>query len=65
MHYTKVKAHRQKPLLPEVKEKLDRSLTETNGLTERELHCPYCGWYINTLCIKGHCRYSRQIASLT
>ena len=49
MQCAKVQAHKQKPLLPEVKQKIDRSLTESRDLTERELHCPYCGWYINTL----------------
>ena len=49
MQYAKVQTHKQKPLLPEVKAKLDLSLTESSELTERELHCPYCGWYINTL----------------
>lgn len=49
MQYAKVQIHKQKPLLPAVKEKVDQSLNESLDLTERELHCPYCGWYINTL----------------
>lgn len=49
MQYAKVQVHKQKPLLPEVKQKIELSLTESCDLTERELHCPYCGWYINTI----------------
>lgn len=49
MQCARVQTHKQRPLSPVVKEKLDRSLMESRELTERELYCPYCGWYINTL----------------
>ena len=49
MQVAKVQTNKQRPILPEVKEKLDRSYTESLDLTQRELHCPHCGWYISTL----------------
>ena len=67
MQCAKVQVYKQKPLLPEVKQKIELSIAESRNLTERELHCPYCGWYINTLysdCsghFKAKCNNSKEI----
>ena len=51
-----IREYKRKPLTPEAKEKLDRSLRESLDLTERELRCPHCGRYLMTLYsdVSGH-----------
>jgi len=44
-----IREHKRKPLTPEVRDKLERSHRESLNLTERELHCPYCNYYLATL----------------
>lgn len=44
-----IRHYKCKPVSPEVKEKLDLSYQESLDLTERELRCPYCDFYLDTL----------------
>lgn len=56
MQKAPIRDYKRKPLLPEVKAKLDRSYAESLDLSERELRCPHCGRYIATLYsdVSGH-----------
>jgi len=44
-----IREHKRKPLAPEMKVRLERSYQESLDLMERELHCPYCNYYLATL----------------
>lgn len=46
---TEVRIYKLKPVTPEIQDKLDRSYTESLDLSERELRCPRCQYYIQTL----------------
>ena len=56
MQQASVREYKQKPMLPEVRQKVELSYTESLDLTDRELRCPHCGYYIMTLCsdVSGH-----------
>ena len=44
-----IREHKRKPLSAEVQSKLERFCRDILDLTERELHCPYCNYYLATL----------------
>lgn len=43
------KTERMKPMPPELRRRVECSLQESYDLEERELRCPYCGFFIQTL----------------
>ena len=42
---SEVRTYKCKPLTADLKNKVERSYTESLDLTQRELHCPHCGRY--------------------
>lgn len=41
--------YKMKPMSAEMHEKVERSHAESLELTERNLYCPHCGFFIQTL----------------
>lgn len=53
---TPPKTYKIKPMSPETEQKVLKSYAESLELTERELRCPSCSFYIQTLFsdVSGH-----------
>lgn len=64
-----IRTYRQKPMTAEKQEKVELSHTESLDLTERELRCPYCNYFIMTLFsdatghLKAKCDHCKQITT--
>ncbi len=69
MQRTEIRTYRQKPMSDVTREKVEHSHEESLDLTERELRCPYCNYFIMTLYsdVKGHlrakCDHCKQITT--
>ena len=56
MQKAPIRDYKRKPLVPEIKNKLDLSYKESLDLSERELRCPHCNHYILSVFsdVSGH-----------
>lgn len=56
MQQAQIRDYKRKPLVPEVQDKLERSYRESLDLSERELRCPHCNYYILSVFsdVSGH-----------